>query len=37
MDKAKKLKLPPRQKRKYLRPPKQNEHAVPARYSVRSN
>jgi polyphosphate kinase 2 len=34
-DKAKKPKLPPRQRRKYQRPPRQSEHRVPARYSVR--
>ncbi|HWJ49656.1 MAG TPA: polyphosphate kinase 2 [Solirubrobacteraceae bacterium] len=33
-DKAKKPKLPPRQERKYLRPPKRTEHLVPARYVV---
>ncbi len=36
-DKAKKPKLPPRQRRKYLRPPKQTEHLVPERYSVGSD
>ena len=34
-DKAKKPKLPPRQERKYLRPPKHTEHLVPERYVVR--
>jgi polyphosphate kinase len=29
-------KLPPRQKRKYVRPPKRSEHLVPTRYVVRS-
>jgi len=29
--------LPPRQKRKYLRPPKRSEHLVPARYVVDSH
>jgi polyphosphate kinase 2 len=29
------LKLPPRQQRKYLRPPKATEHLVPVRYTVR--
>jgi len=33
-DKAKRPKLPPRQQRKYLRPPKQTEHLVPERYAV---
>jgi hypothetical protein len=36
LDKAKPVKLPPRQQRKYLRPPKRTEHLVPARYVVRS-
>jgi polyphosphate kinase 2 len=31
---AKPVKLPPRQRRKYLRPPKQTEHLVPTRYTV---
>jgi polyphosphate kinase 2 (PPK2 family) len=31
------IKLPPRQSRTYLRPPKRTEHLVPARYSVRSD
>jgi polyphosphate kinase len=29
--------LPPRQKRKYLRPPKRSEHVVPTRYVMRSD
>jgi polyphosphate kinase 2 len=33
-DKAKKIKLPPRQRRKYKRPPKQSEREVPVRYTV---
>jgi polyphosphate kinase 2 len=36
-DKAKRVKLPPRQSRKYLRPPKRSERVVPARYVVRSD
>jgi polyphosphate kinase len=36
LDKAKKVKLPPRQQRSYLRPSKGTEHLVPARYTVRS-
>jgi polyphosphate kinase 2 len=36
-DKAKKPKLPPRQKRKYVRPPRETEHLVPERYIVRSH
>jgi polyphosphate kinase 2 len=36
-DKAKKVKLPPRQRRKYERPPKQNQREVPARYVVHSH
>jgi len=36
-DKAKKPKLPPRQKRKYERPPRETEHLVPERYVVRSH
>jgi polyphosphate kinase 2 len=36
-DKAKKPKLPPRQKRAYERPPKQTERLVPERYIVRSH
>jgi len=35
-DKAKPLKLPPRQRRKYQRPPKDTEREVPLRYTVRS-
>ena len=34
-DKAKKPKLPPRQERKYLRPPRTTEHLVPERYVVK--
>jgi polyphosphate kinase len=34
--KAKPVKLPPRQRRKYKRPPKQTERIVPERYIVRS-
>jgi polyphosphate kinase len=33
-DKAKQVKLPPRQRRKYKRPPKRSEREVPARYMV---
>jgi polyphosphate kinase 2 len=36
-DKTRALKLPPRQERPYVRPPKRTEHQVPARYSVRSD
>jgi polyphosphate kinase 2 len=36
LDNAKPVKLPPRQKRKYLRPPKRTERLVPTRYTVRS-
>jgi polyphosphate kinase 2 len=36
LDKAKPVKLPPRQQRKYLRPPKQTEKLVPTRYTVGS-
>jgi polyphosphate kinase 2 len=36
-DKAKKVKLPPRQRRKYTRPPKQSQREVPERYIVRSD
>jgi polyphosphate kinase len=35
LDKAKPVKLPPRQRRKYIRPPKGTEHLVPDRYTVR--
>jgi len=35
IDREDALKLPPRQKRKYERPPKTTEHFVPVRYSVR--
>ncbi len=34
VDGARGVKLPPRQRRKYLRPPKRNERLVPARYVV---
>ncbi|HEY4897910.1 MAG TPA: polyphosphate kinase 2 [Solirubrobacteraceae bacterium] len=37
LDKARALNLPPRQERRYLRPPKRTEHLVPARYTVRSD
>ena len=33
-DKTKKVKLPPRQRRKYTRPPKQSEREIPVRYTV---
>ena len=33
----KRVKLPPRQSRTYLRPPKRTEHLVPERYRVRSD
>jgi polyphosphate kinase 2 len=36
LDKAKQVKLPPRQDRKYVRPPKRTERLVPARYTVGS-
>ena len=36
-DKAKPLTLPPRQERKYLRPPKRTEQLVPSRYVVLSH
>jgi len=36
LDDGKSPKLPPRQDRKYLRPPKRTEHLVPARYIVDS-
>jgi hypothetical protein len=29
------VKLPPRQRRPYVRPPKRTEHEVPTRYTVR--
>ena len=35
-EKAKPVKLPPRQRRKYERPPKETERIVPERYAVRS-
>jgi len=34
LDKAKSVRLPPRQRRKYKRPPKQTERLVPTRYVV---
>ncbi len=34
LDRASPVKLPPRQKRAYVRPPKRNERLVPARYAV---
>jgi polyphosphate kinase 2 len=34
LDKRKAIKLPPRQRRKYKRPPKRTERLVPTRYSV---
>jgi polyphosphate kinase len=34
LDKARPVKLPPRQERRYLRPPKATERLVPARYTV---
>ena len=37
LDTAKPVKLPPRQRRKYKRPPKRTERLVPARYAVGSN
>src|ERR1035437_8641141 len=37
LDAKKRVKLPPRQTRTYLRPPKRTEHLVPERYSVRSD
>jgi len=36
-DEAKRLELPPRQEREYVRPPKRTEHLVPERYVVRSS
>ncbi len=35
VDHDKHVKLPPRQKRKYVRPPKRTEHLVPMRYEVK--
>jgi polyphosphate kinase len=35
LDRAKAVKLPPRQRRRYLRPPKNSERLVPTRYAVR--
>ena len=37
LDRVKPLKLPPRQLRSYLRPPKRTERLVPARYLMRSS
>ncbi len=37
LDKHKPVKLPARQRREYLRPPKRTERLVPTRYSVRSD
>ena len=34
LDKRKTVKLPPRQQRRYKRPPKRTERLVPTRYSV---
>ncbi len=34
LDRGKPVKLPPRQRRKYQRPPKRTERMVPVRYSV---
>ena len=36
LDAERRVKLPPRQRRKYVRPPKETERLVPARYSVKS-
>jgi polyphosphate kinase len=36
VDEGKRPKLPPRQKRKYVRPPRETERLVPTRYLVRS-
>jgi hypothetical protein len=35
LQEGKRLKLPPRQRRRYVRPPKRGERLVPARYVVR--
>jgi polyphosphate kinase len=35
LDEGKRPKLPPRQKRKYVRPPRETERLVPTRYAVR--
>ncbi len=35
MDRVKQVKLPERQTREYLRPPKQTQHPVPTRYAVK--
>jgi polyphosphate kinase len=35
LDEARPAKLPPRQRRKYVRPPKRTERLVPALYTVR--
>ena len=37
LDSVHKLKLPPRQQRTYLRPPKRTEHLVPAVYTVHTD
>ena len=37
LDDAKRVKLPPRQRRKYQRPPKRTERLVPARFEVSSD
>jgi polyphosphate kinase 2 len=37
LDKQRSVKLPPRQERAYVRPPKSSERVVPARYIVRSD
>jgi polyphosphate kinase len=37
IDEVKRVKLPPRQRRSYRRPPKQTERLVPARYTVGTN
>ena len=37
LDKARPLKLPPRQQRTYLRPPKRTEHLVPGVFTVSSH
>jgi polyphosphate kinase 2 len=36
LDETRRVELPPRQRRKYLRPPKATEHLVPARFAVRT-
>jgi polyphosphate kinase 2 len=37
LDDAKRVTLPPRQQREYLRPPKRTERLIPERYAVRTN